>query len=77
MVDSSPGESQRHRSSPGLTYGMKVAAVLAAVALTGSGCGVSGDLDKVMGRVDGEPVAEPEPERKIDCDLIFPGIDRR
>lgn len=32
------------------------------------------DLDKVMGReAAGTPVRAPEPERKVHCDLIFPG----
>lgn len=46
---------------------------LAVAILTGC----TADLDQVMGRVDGTPTTAPAPERKIDCDLIFPGVDRR
>jgi len=50
-----------------------------AVMLTG--CATKEDLDKVMGRsalVEGTPQPAPQPEQRIDCDLIFPGgTDRR
>lgn len=51
---------------------MKLAAALAALAIVLAGCD---DLDKVMGRaVEGTPTPAAETqERRIDCDLIFPG----
>jgi len=54
-----------------------VCASVIAVAVTG--CASGADLDKVMGRsVEGMPQPAPEPEQRIDCDLIFPGgTDRR
>lgn len=46
-----------------------------AVAVTGC-ASVGDDLDKVMGRSVVEGTPQPEPQR-IDCDLIFPGVDNR
>ena len=49
------------------------------IAVTVTGCSSAADFDRVMGRsVEGTPQPAPEPERRIDCDLIFPGgTDRR
>jgi len=53
------------------------------IAVTVTGCASGADLDKVMGRsalVEGTPQPAPQPEQRIDCDLIFPGggtSDRR
>lgn len=54
---------------------MKLAAVLAVVAVLVTGCPSNSGLGQVMGReAPGTPVPE---KRQLDCDLIFPGPDSR
>lgn len=57
---------------------MKKIIFVTFATVTLAGCASDTDLDKVMGRsVEGTPTTAPEPERKIDCDLIFPGGSTR